>query len=125
MTFLFGAFWSSIADSALEKAASTRQRDVLLRLLLPLIHSLFIFSFCIAVGIRAQAGSLRPGTTRRKLFMGAKVQLITNCVRLSEFYLSNAQVGEQRTALFQTRVMKMVSWGNILLKNLVDKVFRG
>jgi len=84
MTFLFGAFWSSIiAYSALEKAASTRQRDVLLRLLLPLIHSLFIFSFCIAVGIRAQAGSLRPGTTRRKLFMGAKVQLITNCVRLS------------------------------------------
>jgi hypothetical protein len=42
-----------------------------------------------------------------------------------EFYLSNAQVGEQRTALFQTRVIKMVSWGNILLRNLVDKVFRG
>jgi hypothetical protein len=46
--------------------------------------SFFIsFSFCLAVGIRAQAGSLRPGTMRRKLFMGAKVQLITNSVRRS------------------------------------------
>lgn len=118
MTFLFGAFQQHYARPG---KSSFQGRETFCSRCCYLFFIFYFFSCCLAAGIRAQAGSLRPGTTRRKLFMGAKVQLITNSVRSRVLSLKHWSWKTESCSLseiFQTRAIKMISCGNFSLWKL-------
>jgi hypothetical protein len=83
------------------KAASTRQRDVLLRLLLPLFHSLFLFLVASLLESERRLEVCAQAQRGANYLWAQKKQLIANSVRARVLSFKRWCSRTERAALYQ------------------------